>query len=177
MNRVYIVLGSNIGKERNLRRAARLLSALCSVKAYSPVYETVPVGLLDQPNFLNAAALVETELNLTQVKLQLLEVVEKKLKRVRTADKNAPRTIDVDIILYNDAVLEYELPDGRHGQVPDPDLLRFPHVAIPIADLAPDMLHPVTGETLSGIAQRLMESPDQWSDGPSLWLRPDIVLH
>jgi 2-amino-4-hydroxy-6-hydroxymethyldihydropteridine diphosphokinase len=175
-NHVFIALGSNIDKERNLPRAATLLRGMCKVKAFSSVYETVPVGLLEQPNFFNSAALLETELSAPQVKSQLLAVLEKKLNRVRTSDKNAPRTIDADIILYNDAVFEYTLDDGRRFRVPDPDLTRFAHVAVPIAELSPNMLHPESAEPLSSIASRLMKSAEGTGERATLWKRPDVVL-
>ena len=151
MNTAVISLGSNIDKERNLPAAVRLLGEMCRVVAVSRVYETLPVGLPEQPNFLNAAVMVETPLQPGALKREVLAVIEQRLGRVRTADKNAPRTIDLDLALFNDEVRDY---DGRH--VPDPDLLRFAHVALPIADLLPDMPHPETGEPLYAIAGRLL---------------------
>jgi len=153
LNRVFVSLGSNIDKRRNLPAAVRLLSRLCNVVAVSKVYETIPVGLEDQPHFWNAAALVETMLDAKSFRQEVLVCIEKRLNRVRTSDKNAPRTIDADITLFNDEVFDL---DAEHP-IPDPDLLLFPHVAIPIADLAPDMSHPVTGEKLKVLAERLID--------------------
>jgi 2-amino-4-hydroxy-6-hydroxymethyldihydropteridine diphosphokinase len=167
-NRVIISLGSNIDKEINLPLAVQLLAQKCRLLAVSPVYETIPVGLLNQPNFFNAAVLVETDLDAAQLKQQVLLPIEEKLNRVRSADKNAPRTIDLDISLFNNEIIEID-PDHR---IPDPDLLKFPHVAVPIAAIVPDMPHPETGETLSAIARRLMEG----IEGDVLWERPDVIL-
>ena len=75
---------------------------------------------------------------------------------MRQADKNAPRTIDADIVLFNDAVFAYDGGDGRSRPLPDPDLQKFPHVAVPVADLLPDLPHPETGEPLGALAKRLL---------------------
>jgi 2-amino-4-hydroxy-6-hydroxymethyldihydropteridine diphosphokinase len=147
MNRVFVVLGSNIQPEHNMREAVRRLAARCWLLAVSPVYETAPVGKTDQPNFLNAAALIETPLTAEELKEQVLLAIECELGRVRTAEKNAPRTIDLDIALFNQQVLDM---GGRH--VPDPDLLEHPHISVPLADLAPEYRHPETGQTLREIA-------------------------
>ena len=148
-NRVFIAIGSNINAEENLQAAVRLLAEQCVLLAVSPVYETVPVGTTSQPNFLNAAALIETELSAVDLKREVLLQIERQLRRVRTADKNAPRTIDLDIAMFNSDVLEV---DARH--IPDPDILKYAHVAVPLADLAPQYRHPETGQTLREIAER-----------------------
>jgi dihydroneopterin aldolase/2-amino-4-hydroxy-6-hydroxymethyldihydropteridine diphosphokinase len=149
-NQVFISLGSNIDPEHNLPEAVRRLAAHCRLLAVSPVYETRPVGRTEQPNFLNAAVLIETDLGAAQLKARVLGVIEQELGRVRTADKNAPRIIDLDISLFDDQVL-----DVGHRHIPDPDILRFPHVTQPLADLAPGVRHPETGQTLLELAQAL----------------------
>lgn len=175
MNQAVIVLGSNIEKERNLPLAMLLLRELCDVTAVSPVYETVPVGLREQPNFLNTAVLIETDLTAAQLKQGPIHAIETQLKRTRSADPNAPRTIDVDIVLFNDEVFAYDGGDGRMRHIPDPDLLKFPHVAVPVAALLPTMPHPETGEPLLQIAQNLLERVKRKHGNP-LWQRPDIPL-
>jgi 2-amino-4-hydroxy-6-hydroxymethyldihydropteridine diphosphokinase len=162
-NRVYVALGSNIEPERNLREAIRLLASRCTLVAVSPVYQTKPVGKTDQPDFLNAVALIETELGPAALKTQVLEDIERALGRVRVADKNAPRTIDLDIILFNEQVIDF-----GHRHIPDPDLLRYPHVAVPMADLAPRYVHPESGQTLKEIAESM--------PAVDLVLRPGIKL-
>ncbi|MCC7352157.1 MAG: 2-amino-4-hydroxy-6-hydroxymethyldihydropteridine diphosphokinase [Anaerolineae bacterium] len=161
--RVLIALGSNINAEENMREAVRRLAARVRLLAVSPVYETPPVGTINQPNFLNAAALIETGLAPADLKAQVLDAIEQELGRVRTADKNAPRTIDLDIALYGDQVLDLD-----HRHIPDPDILKYPHLALPLADLAPEQRHPETGETLREIAQRLAAS--------GIVRREDVVL-
>ena len=162
MTRVFIALGSNINSEVNIQEAVRRLSSRCRLLAVSPVYETAPVGKTDQPNFLNAAALIETDLTAAELKTQVLQVIEQELGRVRTEDKNAPRTIDLDIALFGDQVLDV---GSRH--IPDPEIFKYPHIAVPLADLAPQQLHPETGRTLLEIAQGLPAS--------GLVRRPDVV--
>jgi 2-amino-4-hydroxy-6-hydroxymethyldihydropteridine diphosphokinase len=162
-NRVFVALGSNIEPERNIREAIRLLASRCRLIAVSPVYQTKPVGKTDQPDFVNAAALIETELGPLDLKAQVLQEIERTLGRVRSADKNAPRTIDLDITLFNDQVL-----DIGHRHIPDPDLLLHPHVAVPISDLEPGYVHPETGQTLQEIAAGMSSF--------GLFPRPDIEL-
>jgi 2-amino-4-hydroxy-6-hydroxymethyldihydropteridine diphosphokinase len=150
VSRVVIALGSNIEPEASLREAVRRLAARVHLIAVSPAYETRPVGKTDQPNYLNAAALIETDRDAPQLKREVLGEIEQELGRVRTADRNAPRTIDLDITLYDDRVLDFA---GRH--IPDPDLLQYPHVAVPAADVAPTYRHPETGQTLREIADEM----------------------
>ncbi|MCP4356523.1 MAG: 2-amino-4-hydroxy-6-hydroxymethyldihydropteridine diphosphokinase [Chloroflexi bacterium] len=169
MNTVIIALGSNIEKERNLPLALKMLREMCRVTAVAPIYETIPAGLLNQPNFWNTAVLIKTTLTPTQIKQEVIGPIETKLGRVRQADSNAPRTIDLDIVLFNDAVGEYEGGDGRKRLLPDPDLLKFPHLVVPVSDLAPIMPHPLSGETMAHLAERLLaEMSEQMGERP-LW--------
>jgi 2-amino-4-hydroxy-6-hydroxymethyldihydropteridine diphosphokinase len=150
MSRVLVALGSNIEPEANLQRAVQRLAARTQLVAVSSVYETLPVGKTDQPNFLNAAALIETEHEPAELKGHVLGEIEQELGRIRTSDRNAPRTIDLDITLYDERILE---SGSRH--IPDPDLLEHPHVAVPAADVVPMYRHPETGQTLREIADAM----------------------
>lgn len=172
VNWAIISLGSNLEKESNMPAAARLLGQLSRLVAVSAVYETEPVGLEDQPAFWNAAALVETELEATVFRQEVLARVEQALGRVRQADKNAPRTIDADLTLFNDWV--FDLDDSH--PIPDPALLKFAHVCVPVAELKPALAHPVTGEKLADIAARLIQASEiEGRKRPPL-KRPDIDL-
>jgi 2-amino-4-hydroxy-6-hydroxymethyldihydropteridine diphosphokinase len=175
MHRVVLTLGSNIDKERNLPAAVRLLAEAADVLAVSPVYETAPVGVPEQPHFLNAAVLLATGQGPAELKDGLLAEIERRLGRQRTANRNAPRTIDLDIALYDDAVLVYTPADGRPRHIPDPDLLRFPHCLLPVAALLPDMVHPQTGRLLREMAQQLLHD-HALKYGRALWPRPDVAL-
>ena len=171
MNDAYLILGSNIDKERNLPEAVRLLRELTTVVEVAGVYETAPVGLLEQPVFWNTAVLIHTPLSPAAIKVQILSEIERRLGRVRQADKNAPRTIDLDIVLFNAEVGEYDAGDGRLRPIPDPDLLKFAHVAVLVAELAPDLPHPITGEPLRAIAARLSSTK-----AIAIFRRADIQL-
>jgi 2-amino-4-hydroxy-6-hydroxymethyldihydropteridine diphosphokinase len=149
-NEVFISLGSNIDPERNLPAAVQHLRRIGEVTAASTVYETFPVGYSDQPNFLNAAVLLETERSLTEMLEIAVPDIERALQRVRDpARLDGPRTIDLDVLLFNDLIIR----TGRHD-LPDPDIFRYAFVAVPLAELDPGRLHPVTGETLGEIAAR-----------------------
>ncbi len=162
----YLSLGSNLDKEHNLPAAVRRLAAQGRLLAVSAVYETAPVGNPDDPSFFNAAVALETKLPPAELKQQVLARIEQQLGRQRSADPNAPRTIDVDISLYDNAILNL----GKR-QIPDPEILCFPHIAVPLADLAPNYRHPETGETLAEIAARLTAAA-----GQPLLRRDDVVL-
>ncbi|MGC1274442.1 MAG: 2-amino-4-hydroxy-6-hydroxymethyldihydropteridine diphosphokinase [Planctomycetaceae bacterium] len=149
-NRVFICLGSNIDAEANLPAAVRLLADHGRVVAASTVYETLPVVFTAQPKFLNAAVLLETDRSLEEVFDDVVPSVEQALGRVRDpANPNGPRTIDLDVALYNDVVTR----TNRH-ELPDPDITRRAFVAIPLAELDPGYVHPTLGESLATIATR-----------------------
>jgi 2-amino-4-hydroxy-6-hydroxymethyldihydropteridine diphosphokinase len=150
VNRAFVALGSNIDSEHNMREAVRRLASQCRLVAVSPVYETAPVGSTEQPRFLNAAVLIETDMNAAELKAQVLLNIEQDLGRVRTEDKNAPRTIDLDIAIFGAQEL-----DEKTLMYYDPDILRYAHIAVPLADIAPHMRHPATGQTLQEISENL----------------------
>ena len=155
MTAVLISLGSNIDRDVNLLAALQTMAEEedMTVVAVSDFLETPAIGsdgnFSSQEPFFNAAAKIETALTAVELR-SVLRNIESTLGRVRTADKFAARPIDLDIALYSDAVLDLE---GSH--IPDPDILRFPHVAVPLANVAPGWVHPITGETLDQIAKRL----------------------
>lgn len=148
----FLSLGSNIEPERHLPLAAGGLQALGRVLAVSRVYRNPAVGPDGQPPFLNAGALLETALTPREVQRELRRI-ESRLGRRRTADKFAPRVIDLDLVLYGTLVLE----EGSL-RLPDPDLLERPYLAMLMAELAPDARHPLTGERLAALAARLAAS-------------------
>jgi 2-amino-4-hydroxy-6-hydroxymethyldihydropteridine diphosphokinase len=149
-HRVYLTLGSDVNAEWNLPAGlARLLPH--GVEAISGVFETAAVGTSDHRLFLNAAALVVTDLAPEEFKRAVCRRIEDELGRIRNpSDRFAPRTIDLDIALWDDAVR-----DVLGSAVPDPDILRHLHVAWPLADLAPELVHPLDGRTLAAIAAAL----------------------
>lgn len=140
-HQVYLGLGSNISPEGNLLRAMGLLREQATVEQTSQVWETPPSGA-NGPNFLNAVVRINTPLIPSLLKSLVLRRIEVVLKRVRTSNKNSPRTIDLDILIYD-------------GLVMDPKVWTHAFVAVPLADLIPDYRNPATQETIREAAQRL----------------------
>lgn len=149
MNRAYLSLGSNIEPAANLRAAVAMLAARTHLLAVSSVWQTAPLGITDQPDFLNMAALVETELSAARLKQDVLHRIETALHRDRSGHRYGPRTIDIDLILFNRDTFDF---DGHH--IPNTEVLERAFVAIPLAEISPDYLHPETGQTLAAIAAR-----------------------
>jgi len=141
---VYLILGSNIDPLENTRRALALLSEQVQVQAVSGCWETPPYGT-DGPHFINTAVCIRTGFEAETLKLEVLRPIEQKLGRVREADKFAPRPIDLDIIIFDRRVI-------------DQDLWTLAHVALPFAELLPDMLHTESGKRLSEIASALNQN-------------------
>lgn len=159
----FISLGSNIEPETYLPRAVHALGDLGELVAVSHAYQNPAVGPTPQTDFLNAAVLVRTCLSAFEIR-GTLRSIEAQLDRVRTEDKYAPRTIDLDLCLLGMQSLKTE-----HFQIPDPDILERAHLAVPLAELMPDFLHPDLGNTLAVIAAALRS-------GAALTLREDLVL-
>jgi 2-amino-4-hydroxy-6-hydroxymethyldihydropteridine diphosphokinase len=134
----YLSLGSNLGdREANLRKAIRRLEELGSVQAVSRFYETEPVEVeRQQPWFLNCAVGLETELAPVQLLSRTL-ALEQALGR-RRAEKKGPRTIDIDIVLFGDAVVE-----TPELSIPHPAMQHRRFVLQPLAEIAPEARHPL----------------------------------
>jgi 2-amino-4-hydroxy-6-hydroxymethyldihydropteridine diphosphokinase len=167
----FITLGSNTQPETNLRRAVQMVGQRFPIQAISRVYASPAIDAAgkvnpDQDPFLNAAILIQTYRTPVELKFQILRFLEYMLGRVRTADKFAPRTIDLDLALYADCVMDRT---RDFLTLPDPDILTRAHVALPLADLAPDFVHPLTGQTLAEIA-----APFRGMDG--IVVREDVRL-
>lgn len=142
MAQVYLGLGSNLGnREQYLRDAVSSLAVHGVVCARSFVYETEPFGIAEQPWFLNAAIGLKTNLS-PHALLETCLGIENALGRVRE-QKNGPRTIDIDILLYDGVILS----DDRL-QIPHPGMPERSTVLAPMCDIAPDTVHPVLGKTM-----------------------------
>lgn len=166
VHRAYLLLGSNIDAAANLPAALRALGAFGTIAAVSRVWESPPAGHADQPDFLNAAVLLETRFPAAELRDGPIAEVERQLHRVRDPhNANAPRTIDVDVALFDSDV-------GTFGRVrvPDPDILTRAFVAVPLAEIAPEYVHPEDGRTLAEIAAGF----DKLAHG--LTLRADVRL-
>lgn len=140
-HQAYLSLGSNIEAKENMTRAIELLREKVILNAVSTVWETEPVGSTGG-RFLNATAWISTELAANSLKETVLHEIEHQLGRVRTADKYAPRTIDLDILVYDERVL-------------DAAVWQREFLAIPTAELRPDLDDPSSGKSLNEIAQAM----------------------
>jgi 2-amino-4-hydroxy-6-hydroxymethyldihydropteridine diphosphokinase len=147
MATIYLALGSNLGDRlANLQMAITALAPHASVTAQSPVYETPPWGYLDQPAFLNQALQAETILGPEEL-LVFLKQIEARLGRLATV-LNGPRPIDLDILFYDDLVLE-----TPRLSLPHPRLPGRAFALLPLVDLAPDLRHPVLNKTIRQMLQ------------------------
>ena len=144
--RAYISVGSNIEPEKNIPEALEKLKRYVRVNAVSTFYRTIPIGRPEQSAFMNGVWQIDALQTARELKFGVLRRIEAELGRVRTEDKYAARTIDLDIALYGDVVINE--PDLR---IPDPDIRQRPFIAIPLLELAPLLVLPDTGELLSSL--------------------------
>ncbi len=134
---VYIALGTNLGdREQNLQSAKARLSRKAAILRESSVYSTPPWGYLDQPDFLNQVIEVSTRLKPLPL-LRFLKRIEQQMGRVKRI-VNGPRQIDLDILFYSDAVVETD-----ELQIPHPRMAGRAFVLVPLAEIAPDLVHPI----------------------------------
>jgi 2-amino-4-hydroxy-6-hydroxymethyldihydropteridine diphosphokinase len=146
--RVLLSLGSNLGdREANLRAALKALEQREGVRltACSDVYETEPVGYMDQPAFLNMAAEIETDLEPLEL-LNAVEAIEGRLGREKGV-RWGPRVIDMDIVLCGSKTM-----DSERLTLPHPEFRRRAFVLVPLAEIAPEAVDPITGKTVAELA-------------------------
>lgn len=156
LHRAYLNLGSNIDPGLNLSKGIDLLKGYGEIKAVSHVWESKSVGY-DGPNFLNACVLFLTESQPENLKTEIIHPIEAKLGRVRGTYKNMPRTMDIDVVLFDEKpIMKAEYWDSAF-------------VIVPLAELLPDFIHPVRKEKLSRYSQQLQDQ---------VWIvrRDDVIL-
>ncbi|MGG1572689.1 2-amino-4-hydroxy-6-hydroxymethyldihydropteridine diphosphokinase [Fictibacillus sp. NRS-1165] len=162
MNSVYLSLGSNLGnREEYIRKAIEALSdhPAIEVERISSLYETEPVGFTDQPPFLNLAVKVQTSLS-AEALLSITQEIENQLERIRKI-RWGPRTIDLDILLYNNERIQSE-----RLHIPHPRMLERAFVMIPLLEIAPDLTFPDAGVSLNDVFRQL-----QNKEGVHIWKR------
>lgn len=149
----YLLLGGNLGdRKANLHQAIKLIAEnIGQIDTVSALYETAAWGKTDQPAFLNQAVAVKTKLSAIDVLDKALEI-EKVLGRIRK-DKWGERLIDIDLILFDEVVIDIE----NRLQVPHPQMQYRKFVMAPLAEIAPDVMHPVLGKTISDIFENITD--------------------
>lgn len=140
-NRLYLGLGSNILPEKNIPAALELLKKHGTLVSQSSLWKSPAVGSAG-PDFLNAVVLFLTQLSPDEFKTNVIRKIEADLDRKRGVDKNAPRTIDIDILIVNDEVV-------------DDDVWESPHIIMPLAEIHPELYHPISGKKIADISHNL----------------------
>jgi 2-amino-4-hydroxy-6-hydroxymethyldihydropteridine diphosphokinase len=149
VTRAFIGVGSNIAPEENIREGLRRLAQSTHLVSISTFYRQPAIGRPEEPDFYNGVVAIDTDLPAEKLKWEVLRPIEADLGRHRTLDKYASRTIDLDLLLYDDLVLS-----SNELKLPDPDILKRAFVAIPLFEVAPALVLPDSGIPIRQIAER-----------------------
>ncbi len=151
MARVYVSIGSNIERDKNVRAAVAALRDRFGAVQLSPVYRNRPIGF-DGDDFYNLVVGFDTD-KPPEAVAAALHAVEQQQGRTRTESRFSPRTLDLDLLLYDDLVR-----DDEHLRLPRDEIREYACVLRPLAELAPDTRHPETGETFAQMWARFPQS-------------------
>lgn len=147
---VYLGLGSNLGnRQGNLDQALKLLAQRMRLGKVSSIYDTEPIGKVNQPRFLNMACEAFTRLS-PEGLLALVKGIEQKMGRYSRSGE--PRIIDIDVLLFGDKVV-----NTRDLVIPHPQIAERSFVLVPLSEIAPDVVHPVTKKTIKEMNQAIKE--------------------
>ncbi len=150
MVQAFISAGSNIEPAKNIEEAIELLSKQVRIKGISTVYQTEPIDRPEQQSYYNCVLRIETGLEPKQLKNEVLKLIENALGRVRTKDKFAPRTIDLDLIIYD------KLAGEINGIIfPDPEITERPFLTYGLCELEPKLVLPGTNKAIADICSKM----------------------
>jgi 2-amino-4-hydroxy-6-hydroxymethyldihydropteridine diphosphokinase len=152
----FVAVGSNIEPEENVARGLVRLAQRVGIQRVSTFYRTRPVDGRDAPSFINGVVEVRTTMDPAILKTTVLRSIEQELGRQRTDDPYADRTLDLDLVLYDDISLQ-----ARDLTLPDPEIARRAFIALPLLELAPDLTLPGSGIPLSSLVETLDASEMQ----------------
>jgi len=153
MARVFLGVGSNIHPDENVRKALALLCSHVRITGISTVYLTDAEDRPEQSSYYNCVIEAETQTPPVEFKYSVLRKIEEAMGRIRTEDKSAARTIDLDLILYDDLIMETETLT-----LPDPQISRRAFVALPLHELSPELRLPGSGVSIAEIAASLPQT-------------------
>ena len=148
MSTVVLHIGSNVNDRLSALELARIQISrrIGVIHSYSKIYETKPWGYTEQNDFLNQAIIVETALSAEAI-LQDIQIIESKMGRMKV-QKWGPRVIDIDIIFYNDKIIEKD-----HLKIPHPEITNRNFVLVPLLDICPRYVHPIHKKTVRELSE------------------------
>jgi 2-amino-4-hydroxy-6-hydroxymethyldihydropteridine diphosphokinase len=150
MSQAFVSVGSNVEPEENVSKAIGLLKKQVRIIGISTVYLTEPVERPGQPAYYNCVIAIDTPLAPLELKQTVLRPIEDELGRVRGEDRFSPRTIDLDLVLYEDLIIK-----SAELTLPDPEIRTRPFLAGPLYELSPNLIMPDSKEPIAKIAARI----------------------
>lgn len=168
----YIGVGSNISPEKNIKKALKESCKYLKISKISTFYRTKPLLTKDQDDYLNGVWEFYSTIDVHEIKFNILRVIEEQIGRVRTEDSCASRTIDLDILLYSDLVINEE-----GITIPDPDIYKRYFIVKPLMELNADIILPDTKSSISEILDKVERCELQADIGFTQSLRSDLLNH